>query len=423
MTECVVHLPRPHDEQARLVDSAAKRTVVRGGRRGGKTVGAAILAVKRFLAGRRVLYAAPTQEQVSAFWYEVTAALSEPIDAGVFHKNEVDRTISLKGTKQQIKAKTAWNADTLRGDYADLLIFDEWQLSNEDAWAVVGAPMLLDNNGDAIFIYTPPSLHSRFMSKAQDPRHASKLYKKAAEQQAAGNARWSAIHFTSYANPHISAEALSFLTEDMTALAMRQEIDAEDVEKAPGALWDASDIEEYRVDVAPDLVRLLVAIDPPAESTAVGSGAGIMVGGMDDRGHGYLLEDGSLDNVAPAAWGNRAVELYEQHSADLIVGEVNNGGEMVEHVVRSILPDVNYGAVHASRGKALRAEPISAKSARGLIHHVGDFPKLEDELCMWAPGAKSPHRLDAYVWLFTKLLFTPRQAVAVYENRVAISRY
>ncbi|GAI18464.1 unnamed protein product, partial [marine sediment metagenome] len=83
------------------------------------------------------------------------------------------------GTEQRIRAKTAWNADSLRGDYADLLIMDEWQLMNEGAWDKVGAPMLLDNDGDAVFIYTPRSFHSRTITKADDPLHASKMYKKA----------------------------------------------------------------------------------------------------------------------------------------------------------------------------------------------------------------------------------------------------
>ena len=102
--------------------------------------------------------------------------------------------IERPGSDQRIRAKTAWNADTLRGDYADLLILDEWQLMNEEAWEVVGAPMLLDNNGDAVFIYTPPSLHSRSTSKARDPRHAAKLFQRA---QADTTGRWEVFHFTS----------------------------------------------------------------------------------------------------------------------------------------------------------------------------------------------------------------------------------
>jgi hypothetical protein len=223
-----------HPKQRAFVRSRAKRKVVRAGRRGGKTTGASILAVEAFLEARRILYAAPTQDQTSAFWAEVKQALAAPIDAGLFIKNETLRVIERPGSDQRIRAKTAWNADTLRGDYADLLILDEWQLMNEEAWEVVGAPMLLDNNGDAVFIYTPPSLHSRGTSKARDPRHAAKLFQRA---QADTTGRWEVFHFTSHDNPHISDISLAEVAADMTHLAYRQEILAEDVEEAPGALW------------------------------------------------------------------------------------------------------------------------------------------------------------------------------------------
>jgi len=146
-----VTLRRPHDQQQAFIDSAAKRIIVRAGRRGGKTVGIAIRAVRAFLEGQRVLYAAPTQDQVDAFWYEVKRSLIEPITAGVYYKNESLHIVEVPMTKQRIRAKTAWNADTLRGDYADLLILDEYQLMDEQVWNSVGAPMLFDNDGTARF--------------------------------------------------------------------------------------------------------------------------------------------------------------------------------------------------------------------------------------------------------------------------------
>jgi len=154
-----IETKRPHEKQFKFINSNAKRKVVRAGRRGGKTVGMSIQAVRAFLGDKengilpkRVLYAAPTQDQVDRFWHEVVSALLPAIDAGVFYKNETKHIVEKAGTEQRIRAKTAWSSDTLRGDYADLLILDEWQLMNEDAWELVGAPMLLDNDGDAVFI-------------------------------------------------------------------------------------------------------------------------------------------------------------------------------------------------------------------------------------------------------------------------------
>lgn len=217
----------PHVEQERFRVSKAKHKVIRAGRRGGKTVGVGIISVDAFVDGRRVLYTAPTSEQTDAFWYEVTRALQPLVDTGVYKKNESERYIERIGTRNRIKAKTAWDANSLRGDYADLLIFDEYQLTNEDAWEVVGMPMLLDFNGDVVFVYTPPSLRSTGVSKARDPRHAAKLFKMAAADT---TGRWEAFHFTSHDNPYISREALGELVKDMSKQSYRQEIMAEDDE-------------------------------------------------------------------------------------------------------------------------------------------------------------------------------------------------
>ncbi len=225
----IAKLRRPHARQQPFIDSKAKRKIIRAGRRSGKTVGIAIMHIQKFLAGRRQLYTAPTIEQVDRFWFEVCRSLGEPIAAGVYHKNETEHVIERVGTENRIKAKTAWNANTMRGDYADDLTFDEWQLMDEDAWEVVGAPMLLDNGGNAVFIYTPPSLRSAGVSKARDPRHAAKMYKAAIEDK---SGRWEAFHFTSHENPYISEAALSELILDMSKQSYRQEILAEDDELA-----------------------------------------------------------------------------------------------------------------------------------------------------------------------------------------------
>src|SRR3990167_8717970 len=310
--ELTITLPRPHPKQDAFIHCGAKRIICRAGRRSGKTVGVSMLAVESFLAGKRVLYAAPTAEQLNRFWVTVVRALDEPIRAKIFKKDETEHTIELPGTEQRIRAKTAWNADSLRGDYAGLLILDEWQLMNEDAWGLVGAPMLLDNNGDAIFIYTPPSLHSRSVTKATAPQHAAKLFKRASQDT---TGRWATFHFTSRDNPHLSGEALDEITGDMTALAYRMEILAEDVDEAPGALWTRAIIEIGRVLKVPDLDRVVVGVDPSATST--GDEAGIVTAGV--RGKDlYILADDSLQGP-PLAWATAAVTAYYRHKADCIV--------------------------------------------------------------------------------------------------------
>jgi len=397
-----VILPRPHKLQQEFIESPSKRKIIRAGRRGGKTIGMAIIAVKSFLAGHRVLYAAPTEDQLATFWFAVKKYLQAPIDAKVFTKNEVYHSIELPHTKQRIRAKTAYNADTLRGDYADVLILDEFQLMDEETWAVVGAPMLLDNNGSVTFIYTPPSRASKSVTKARDPMHAAKMFKKA---EADTSGRWEAFHFTSFDNPHISKVALNEITEDMTNLAYRQEILAEDIDEVPGALWSRKLISDLRVVAYPDLVRIVVGVDPTGSQH---NETGIVVAGKDAAGHGYVLDDKSLLGT-PGEWGDAVITAFNRNGADMVVAETNFGGDMVESTIMGITDATDqvcrYKNVRASRGKAVRAEPIVARYEKGIIHHVGEFPTLEDEMVSWVPGVSkySPNRVDALVWAFTEL--------------------
>ena len=226
----IVTTRNPHPRQLEFIYSTAKRKIIRAGRRSGKTVGIAIADVESFIEGKRVLYTAPTGEQTDAYWYEVTRALRPLVETGYYKQNETERYIEKVGTQNRIKAKTAWNANTLRGDYADKLTFDEWQLTAEDAWDDVGEPMLLDNDGDAVFIYTPPSLKSSGVSRARDPRHASKMFKSVRDRVADDPKwqDWEAFHFTSFDNPHISQDALGRLAVGMSRDSYLKEIMAED---------------------------------------------------------------------------------------------------------------------------------------------------------------------------------------------------
>lgn len=191
----------------------------------------------------------------------------------------------------------------------------------------------------------------------------------------------------------------------------RQELHAELLDDVPGALWTRDRIERLRVTRAPDLVRIVVAIDPAATSTEGADETGIVAAGLGADDHGYILLDAS-DRYTPNGWGQKAVTHYQLLKADRVIGEVNNGGEMVEHTVRtaaqSLGASVAYRAVHASRGKQTRAEPISALYEQGRVHHVGMFAELEDQMCSWVPGMKSPDRMDALVWALTELMLDGR---------------
>jgi hypothetical protein len=378
--------------QAAFIEHPAKRKVIRAGRRGGKTTGIAIHAVRSFVAGRRVLYGVPTQDQADKFWYEVKLALAPAIEAGSVIKNETRRYIEEPGTERRLRCKTAFNADTLRGDYADLLILDEFQMMHESTWEDVGAPMLLDNDGDAVFIYTPPSRRTRHLSRADDPRHASKLYKHA---EADTSGRWQTFHFTSRENPHISAAAIEALASDMMQATIRQEIDAEDEDDVPGALWTRAQIDASRATVLPEMTSITVGVDPTGSTT--GDACGIVVVGKGNDGHGYVLEDVTIQG-SPARWAGQAVAAYNRWHANRIVAESNFGGDMVAHTIQTVPGAPFVTLVHASRGKLVRADPIAALSERGRFHMAGVFDALETELTSYDGTGKSPNRLDAMVF-------------------------
>jgi hypothetical protein len=219
--EVTIHLPKPHSKQQAFRQSTAKRKCVVAGRRGGKTTGAAILAVEAMLKGRRVLEAAPTMEQTEAFWECCKGYVAELITSGVLYKNE-SRHILQMPDGARIRTKTAWDADSLRGDYADLLILDEYATMDASAWELVGAPMLLDNDGDAVFIGTPKRRN-----------HFHSLYIRAIADD---SGRWGAWHFTSLDNPHLDRDALDEITTDLSEDAYKQEILAEFLENS-GAVF------------------------------------------------------------------------------------------------------------------------------------------------------------------------------------------
>lgn len=176
------------------------------------------------------------------------------------------------------------------------------------------------------------------------------------------------------------------------------------------ALWSLEQIETWRVDGAlPDMQRIVVAVDPSGaddKDNLDNDAIGVVVAGLGMDGNGYVLEDLTLKG-GPNTWGKVVASAYDRHRADMVVGETNFGGGMVKFVVQSARPATPFRAVTASRGKAVRAEPISALAEQGRIRHAGRFLELEDELCAFTTagylGAKSPNRADAYVWAFTEL--------------------
>jgi phage terminase large subunit-like protein len=188
----------------------------------------------------------------------------------------------------------------------------------------------------------------------------------------------------------------------------RQELNAELLDDNPGALFKRSDIEASRITLAqqPTLVRTVVAIDPAVTSNEDSDETGMITVGMDRRDppHFYVVEDTS-DIYTPDGWAKKAVKVYHEREADRVVGEVNNGGDMIEATLRHQDQNVSYKSVRATKGKEIRAEPVAALYEQHRVHHVGNFAELEDQMVEWNPSTDtdSPDRMDALVWGITEL--------------------
>lgn len=213
----------------------------------------------------------------------------------------------------------------------------------------------------------------------------------------------------------------------------RQELHGEVLTDTPNALWTLANIDEHRrrLSDVPPMARIVVAIDPAASNNPGSDETGIVVVGKGTDGHGYVLDDLSLKGIpvgqrSPTGthergWADVAVDAYRTRQADAIVAEVNNGGDMVEAVLRGVDANVSYRAVKASRGKVIRAEPVAALYSRGIIHHVGGFPTLEDQMATFTSdydrekSGYSPDRMDALVWALTELYIEDTGAAGIFD--------
>ncbi len=196
----------------------------------------------------------------------------------------------------------------------------------------------------------------------------------------------------------------------------RQELQGELIEDHDGALWTRSMIEESRVAEAPELDRLVVAVDPPVTSGEKADECGIIVAGISMQGPprswtAYVLADASMKGATPRNWIAQAAALYRSYEADRIVAEVNQGGDLVATLLQQVEPGIAYKPLRATRSKVVRAEPVAALYEQGRVKHVGAFPALEDQMSLTCAGrymgSGSPDRVDALVWAITELLIEP----------------
>jgi len=209
---------------------------------------------------------------------------------------------------------------------------------------------------------------------------------------------------------NIGEEYLTNILGNLSGLKKKRFLEGLYSTGSEGALFSQDDINKNRITWAdcPDFTFCAVGVDPAAKGKSTSDETGIVGGGtaiIDDVVHYYVCADASL-RAKPLQWGRTAVNMYEELKADKIIGETNNGGDMVESNIRTVSPDVSYIGVHATRGKAIRAEPVASLCAQGRLHFVESLPELENECCSWEPDESdwSPNHLDAMVWMIFWLM-------------------
>lgn len=235
-----------------------------------------------------------------------------------------------------------------------------------------------------------------------------------------------------FSTQHSTFENIGNLAENFLARVVRkyegtrlgrQELEAHLLLDAAGALWTRDMIEAAQTGrkERPRLSRIVVAVDPPATSGERADECGMIVAGLSEDRRVYVLGDLSRQGETPLAWATRAVNAFKDHGGDCIVAEVNNGGEMIETLVRQVDANIPFRAVRASRGKFARAEPVAALYEQGRVRHCGVFAKLEDQMCLMTPNFDrsragfSPDRVDALVWAVSALMFEHSEGDAVFE--------
>ena len=218
-------------------------------------------------------------------------------------------------------------------------------------------------------------------------------------------------------NPDDNRENLpeGYIENTLAGLSARQRarfLHGEWLDDAEGALWKQEELERHRVSSAPELLRIVIGVDPAVNGGDSGDYIGIVAAGVDAGGDFYVLADRTR-RCDPLSWCREVVALYRELEADRVVGEVNNGGDLIEGLLRQVDPHISFREVRATRGKAVRAEPVAALYEKGRVHHVGIFPELEEEMTNFNPlvSSRSPDRMDALVWAITELMRDGRRFV------------
>lgn len=392
-------------------DGAWKTWVIMGGRGAGKTragaewVRAQVEGARPGEAGRagRVALVGETIDQVRevmVFGESGILACSPPDRRPVWEAGR-RRLVWPNGAVAQVFS--AHEPESLRGPQFDAAWVDElakWKKA-EESWDQLQFALRLGANPQQVVTTTPRNV--------------------AVLKAILNNPSSVVTHAPTDANrAHLAASFLEEVKARYGGTRLgRQELEGALLEDAEGALWTSAMIERARVDAVPQLSRVVVAVDPPVTGHGGSDECGIVVVGAVTEGpaqdwRAYVLEDASVQGASPDGWARAAVAAMERHGAERLVAEVNQGGDLVQSVIRQVDPLVSFKAVRASKGKAARAEPVAALYEQGRVSHLRHLARLEDQMCRMTArgfeGRGSPDRVDALVWALTALMIEPGAA-------------
>lgn len=374
--------------------------LVLGGRGSGKTrtgaewvraqvIGEPPLADRR---SHRIALVGDTIAQVRSVMIEGVSGLLSvyPLDDRPKLEVSKNQLVWPNGTVAQMFA--ADDPDSLRGPQFDAAWCDElckWRRPDY-AWDTLQFALRLGRWPQCVVTTTP---------------RAIPLLKKMLDDHATATTRSRTADNASFLSPSFLAEMMRRYGETLIG---RQELEGEIVEERLTGLWKRSILDQGRLAARPELTRIVVAVDPPVTSTAGSDSCGIIVAGLGVDKRAYVIGDRTVQGREPTVWAKAAVATYHDYEADTIVVETNQGGDLLVQMFKSIDARVPVKKVYASRGKFMRAEPVSALYGEGRVAHVGEYPELERQMCDFAAdglsSGKSPDRLDALVWAITELM-------------------
>ncbi len=376
--------------------------VIQAGRGFGKTRAGAewVSEIARSVPDARIALVGATIEEVRRVMIEGEAGLIKVarIDEPIDYRRASGELVFSSGARAAIFS--AANPDQLRGPEHHAAWCDElakWRYGNA-AWDTL---MLGMRQGDRprVVVTTTPKPTDLMLKVLALPDVA-------------------VSRGPSRANPHLPPSFLAAIEDQYGGTRLgAQEIEGELIEDVGGALWTRAMLDDCRVDAAPETVRVVVAVDPPA--SVEGDACGIVAVALGRDGRGYVLEDASVRGLSPEGWARAVAACAERHNADRVIAEKNQGGDMVRHVLLAAETALPLALVHARAGKVARAEPVATLYESGKVSHVGAFPQLEAELCGFVIGGgyegpgRSPDRADALVWALTELLLAKRKAARV----------